>query len=194
MASSIVGLIDAIVALPDGVTATAASMSAYGPAMSGYFEAGLLRLDELGRLQVYISVSAHDDDALEELESLGVAVERVDDSGALIQARVPLPTIGRVAGLGYVSGITPPKYGQVDVGSRLTEGDALLEFDNLRSTLGVDGSGVTVGVLSDGIFGLTDAIGSGDLPATMLVRDSAGVLVSTTGGIVATSFRADGDL
>ena len=63
-----------------------------------------------------------------------------------------------------------------------------------RADLGVSGSGVTVGVISNGIFGLADAISSGDIPATTLTRDGGGKLVATTGGINATSFRADGDL
>ena len=90
--------------------------------------------------------------------------------------------------------ITLPKYGRVNVGSRLTEGDALLDFDDVRSNLGVSGSGVTVGVISDGIFGLADAIASGNLAATSFNRDGGGTLVSTSGGVIATSFRADGDL
>lgn len=70
----------------------------------------------------------------------------------------------------------------------------MLDFDDLRSQLAVTGAGVTVGVISDGIFGLADAIASGDLPATTLTRDGANKLVSTTGGIISTSLRADGDL
>ena len=57
----------------------------------------------------------------------------------------------------------------------------------------MDGAGVTVGVLSDGIAGLADAIAAGDLPATAFNRVS-GKLVSTDGGVIATSFRGDGDL
>ena len=72
--------------------------------------------------------------------------------------------------------------------------DALLGFDAVRSTYGVSGVGVTIGVISDGIFGLGDAVTSGDLPATTLNRDGGGTLVSTSGGVIAISFRADGDL
>ena len=89
---------------------------------------------------------------------------------------------------------TLPDYGHVNFGSKLTEGDALLGLDDLRASLGVSGSGITLGVISDGILGLAGAIVSGDLPATNLNRDGGGKLVSTTGGIIATSFRADGDL
>jgi len=155
---------------------------------------GLIRLDSAGRVQVYIRVSSSDEGIVGELESLGIVVELYDVEENLIQARIPIGALPQVAELEYVSVVTPPDYGYVNVGSSLTEGDVLLGFDDLRATLGVDGSGVTVGVISDGIFGLADAIASGDLPATTLIRDTNSKLTQTTGGIIATSFRADGDL
>ena len=164
------------------------------PPMDAYVISGLVQLDDLGRLQAYISVSATDVDVASALKSLGVIIERQDDSGGLFQVQVPIKNLPQVAELDFVVSITLPKYGRVNVGSRLTEGDALLDFDDVRSSLGVDGSGVTVGVISDGIFGLADAIASGDLPSTSLSRDGGGKLVSTSGGVIATSFRADDDL
>ena len=144
-------------------------------------------------MQAYIRVSATDADIPGALSSLGVIIERQDDSGSLFQVRVPVKSLPQVAAFDFVVSVTLPKYGRVNVGSKLTEGDALLDFDDVRSSLDVSGSGVTVGVISDGIFGLADAIASGDLPATSFNRDG-GKLVSTTGGVIGTSFRADDDL
>ncbi|MCH8109505.1 MAG: hypothetical protein IIB15_05190, partial [Chloroflexi bacterium] len=155
---------------------------------------GLIRLDSAGRVQVYIRVSSSDEGIVGELESLGIVIELYAVEENLIQARIPIGALPQVAELEYVSAVTPPDYGYVNVGSKMTEGDALLGFDDLRAALGVDGSGVTVGVISDGIFGLADAIASGDLPATTLIRDTNSKLTQTTGGIIATSFRADSDL
>ena len=112
----------------------------------------------------------------------------------MIQARVAVKAIPRIAALESVAYIAPPRYGRVDVGSRLTQGDTLLGFDDLRSAAGVNGSGVTVGVISDGIGGLASAIAAGDLPASTLTRDVTGKLIAVTGGVIATYFRADGDL
>ena len=191
--SSIAQLVEASKSVPQGVPLTAATLYTAKPPMDGYLMSGLLNLDDLGRAQVYIRVSAVGDDILAGLESLGVIVERQSGSGSLIQARVPVKNLSQVADLEYVAAVTLPNYGHVNVGSKLTEGDALLDFNDLRATLGVNGSGVTVGVISDGIFGLADAVASGDLTATTLNR-VGGKLVSTTGGVIATSFRADGDL
>ena len=107
IASSIVQLMNAGENLTAGVSATADSISRSNPGMEGYFKADMLRLDPLGRLQVYIAVSATDADILGELESFGVVVERLDESGSMVQAVVPLRALSQVAGLEYVSAITP---------------------------------------------------------------------------------------
>ena len=191
LASSIVQLVQAA---QDVFPVTAANISRVQPNAGALLDSGLLNLDDLGRLQVYIHVSANYEHTMSEMESMGVVMERQDDSGTLVQARVHLKDLPGLAGLEYVTAVTPPKYGRVNLGSKLTEGDGLLGFGSLRTTYGLDGTGVTVGVISDGIFGLADAIASGDLPATTFIRDGNGKLVSTSGGVIATSFRADGDL
>jgi len=81
----------------------------------------------------------------------------------------------------------------VDVGSRTSEGDVLLQALRTRHDYGVDGTGVRVGVISDGIFGVGNAAALGDLPPTTLVREG-NRLVGTTGGVTSVSFRADRDL
>ena len=193
-ASTIAQLVEASQRIPKGVPVTNTAISDAEPSIEAYLTSGLLRLDDQGRVQVYIRVSASGGDVSSELESLGVIVERRDESGTLIQARVPVKSLPQIAELENVIAVTAPNYGRVNVGSALTEGDALLDFDDLRASKGIDGSGVTLGVVSDGIFGLEDAMSLGDLPATALNRDGTGTLVSTSGGVIATSFRSDGDL
>ncbi len=194
MASAIERLVEAAEALPESAAVTANALSRARPAVGALLESGLLRLDQRGRVQVYLRLADASQDALQELRSLGVAVEQQDDTGTLLQVRANPRALRRVAGLDSVKAITPPRYGRVNAGSALTEGDALLGFDELRARLGVDGAGVTVGVISDGIAGLEDAIAAGDLPPATLNRDATGKLVSTSGGVIATSFSSDGDL
>src|SRR2546430_1743572 len=68
-------------------------------------------------------------------------------------------------------------------------------------------TGLRVGVISDGLKGVfatgcTTAcagvdggpISTGDLPTATGVRNASGVLTSSTGGIIARSFQANGDL
>ena len=193
LSSSIALLPQAAEAVPDGTDVTEASLSAADSGISAYIDTGLVRLEGEGRVQVYIRVSRAGADVLAGLESMGTAIERLDESGPLVQATVPTLRLSQLADLEYVTVISTPDYGHVNAGAALTQGDAILGFDDLRATLGVTGAGVTVGVISDGIFGLTTALASGDLPPTTLNR-VGGRLVSTTGGLIATSFRADGDL
>jgi len=193
LSSTIALLLRAAEAVPDATGVTEASLSAADSGISAYIDTGLLRLDGEGRVQVYIRVSRAGPDVLGGLESLGAAIERLDESGTLVQATVPILRLSQLAELEHVTVITAPNYGHANAGAALTQGDAILGFDDLRATLGVTGAGVTVGVISDGIFGLATALGSGDLPPTSLNR-VGGRLVSTTGGLIATSLRADGDL
>ena len=157
-----------------------------------YISSGIVRVTGTG-VQTYIHVATLDDALRAALESLGVIIERESEDGTTVQAHVPLGVLPKVADLAGVLSVTPPVYGFSSVGSALTAGDAILGFDALRAAQGVDGSGVTVGVISDGIAGLSTAVGSGDLPATSETRVS-GKLTATSGGVIATSFRADGDL
>ena len=180
--------------VPQAYGEAAAAGSAPQPYVEAHLDAGLMQMDPEARLQVYIHLSAVDDSNVAVLQSLGVVVEVLHEPRGLVQAVGPVGSLTAIAGLDFVTAVTLPRYGNLDVGSKLTEGDALLGFDALRSAFGVDGSGVTVGVISDGIAGLSSAVGSGDLPATTLSRNGGGVLVSTSGGVIATSFRADGDL
>ncbi|MCB1717951.1 MAG: S8 family serine peptidase, partial [Candidatus Competibacteraceae bacterium] len=64
-------------------------------------------------------------------------------------------------------------------GSVNSAGDSILGAAQLRASIGVSGSGQTVGVLSDGVDHLSNAQASGDLPA------SVGVLSNTLGCLAA---------
>ena len=192
--TSVAMVAEAVAHVPPSAPVTTNALASYSPSTLAYFDTGLLRLDEAGRLQVYIRVSELTQEVRDALAAVGVVLEQEDAERRIIQASVPLQGLEMLASLEYVTAVTAPKYGHVNVGSKLTQGDTLLGFDSVRANYGVNGSGVTVGVISDGILGLESAIASGDLPVTTLNRDGGGGLISTTGGVIATSFRADGDL
>ena len=165
-----------------------------------------LRIDPNGGVQVYILVTDVSDEVTEALEASGVRIEIPDPAGRRIQARVPAARLLRIAELPFVTFVRPPNYAVHRAGAFTTEGDDILRADQVRDTLGVDGSGVRVGVISDGIKGIfgtgctscTGASGgpisTGDLPDSTATRTAAGVLNSSSGGITARSFQADSDL
>ena len=143
-------------------------------------------------VQVYVQWAGGARD-LAALRRAGAIVETEDIQRSITQVLVPISALDQVEALPAVSRVRLPEYPVHAVGSQMTAGDALLRFSNLRSVANVDGTGVKIGVISDGILGLQTAIGLGDLPASSETRTS-GVLTATSGGVIAQSFRGDGNL
>ncbi len=191
--SAIESVIDAEVPAVPGDGITNGVGSDYDNA-SAWFAAGLLRETQPGWLQVYIHVDGEITAGLRTaLTNLGVDIEMESGEQGIVQASVPYGVLQALSAVDGVRVVTEPSYGVFNAGTSLTEGDAIMNFDDLRAAQGVDGTGVTVGVISDGIAGLQTAVASGDLPATSETR-SSGVLTATSGGVIAQSFRSDGNL
>ncbi len=150
-------LSSALVALAD---ATTAGVSNHVTAAS---TAGALRLTPDGEVQVYIAVNDVAD--IDGLATLGARVERMSEELGIVQAWVPVDALRDLSGLPVVQNVRLPDYPHLNAGSIQTEGDAVLKSDELRTALGVDGTGVTIGVISDGVSGLATSQGLGDLPA-----------------------------
>src|SRR5262249_16828983 len=60
------------------------------------------------------------------------------------------------------------------VGAQLTAGDSILRADQARTTFGLTGAGVKVGVMSDGVDHLANVVATGDLPAGVQVLKNPG--------------------
>src|SRR5437667_992427 len=167
---------------------------------------GLVRIDELLRVQVYIRAEPITQGVLDLILSYGGKVDRQDTG--VIQAWIPINALVPLAALPEVRYIQPPDYGHPNVGSVTTEGDTILSIAAVRSQYGLTGQGVRVGVISSGIKGLAASIALGDLPPTTFRCQSVSLtitltsdgclvgekLIETSGGVTARSFRADSDL
>ncbi|MHB8524949.1 MAG: S8/S53 family peptidase, partial [Candidatus Acidiferrales bacterium] len=164
--------------------------------------------------QVYIEVSAINVQNLGELRSFGVTVQIIGEpkpdktkgevltNVPTVQGLLPVTMISQVSALPFVRYIRLPDYGFTNTGSVESQGDAILQATAARSQFGVDGTGIRVGIISDGIGGVFAAgctscgpsavtpspINSGDLPTATGTRNSSGVLTSVSGGITAQSF------
>jgi hypothetical protein len=126
---------------------------------------GALSVDRGGEVQVYVEVDGDLGPVTDALKADGYAVENTNSDARIVQARVPSARLDAVASMPGVRLVREPDYGYVATGSSLTQGDAILNGPALRSAFGVDGTGVRVGVISDGLEGLAAAQASGDLPA-----------------------------
>lgn len=123
----------------------------------------MVRVDGRGLVQVYVETSALGAAERGSLNGLEARIELVNEELGIAQLRVPLHRIEAAAGLPFVERVTRPHYGRLRAGSVMTEGDTILQADQLRG-LGVDGSGVKVGVISAGALSIADSQASGDLP------------------------------
>ncbi|HVO01974.1 MAG TPA: S8 family serine peptidase, partial [Candidatus Cybelea sp.] len=124
---------------------------------------------------VTIDATAKDGDGaalLTELETLGLTAG--SSFGAMASGFLPVAEIAALAGLADLR-FAQESLAAGDVGKVTSQGDAAMLSDIARTTFGVDGTGVPVGVLSDSFNakgGLTGNQASGDLPAnTTILKD-----------------------
>ena len=137
-----------------------------------------LRIDTNNEVQVYILMSSVTDDTVKQLTDAGVTIEIRDEARRRVQAHLPVSRLNAVAELAVVDAIRLPTYARRRAGNVTTEGDAILGSVAVRQQLALDGTGVRVGVISDGLKGVfatgctTQCLGvdggpiaTGDLPA-----------------------------
>ncbi|HKV99496.1 MAG TPA: choice-of-anchor D domain-containing protein [Vicinamibacterales bacterium] len=165
-----------------------------------------LRMDAASNVQVTVLLSAVTDDTIRDLTTAGAVIEIADAAQRRVQASVPASRLSAVAALPSVTFVQLPHYAVRRIGSVTSEGDSIMAADVARQQFGVDGTGVRVGVLSDGLKGMFAAgcttcggapngpIALGDLPNSTGTRTSTGTLTASTGGVNGQSFQANHDL
>ena len=84
-----------------------------------------------------------------------------------------LDTVAAVEGVRLIREVIPPV---VNIGSVTTQGDTVLNTANVRSLYGYSGTGMKIGVISDGVDHLSESVATGDLPSNVRV------LSNTIGG------------
>ncbi len=153
-------------------------------------DVGALQRDGRGRLIVDVTLSESSEAAVESLAGVGAELIATDDGPVLATVAVPIDAVRDLANLpsvAYVAEVpaplrfahpaSNPSVGPVPAAptdpaceSRTTsEGDTHLRAAALRSASGADGSGVTVGVVSDSYDNLGGAgtdIAEGELPGS----------------------------
>jgi hypothetical protein len=130
----------------------------------------LVRVSPSGEMQVQVKLKEYRPEYVSQLKALGLRVEIELADFTLVQGWASRATIEAMASLDFVRLITPPGYpSREGVGSRNTQGDALLKADQARNAFGVSGAGVKVGVISDGVDHLTNAVNTGNVGAGVQV-------------------------
>jgi hypothetical protein len=128
------------------------------------------RVDDAGRVQVYVTVTDTNPATLAALQQHDLDVEIVNDGFALVQGWVPVDQLEALAAEAVVRKVAPPSYGVTRTGSVNSQGDAIHRCSQVRPPSGaLTGAGSKVGVISDGVSGLAASQGTGDLPVSVQV-------------------------
>lgn len=137
------------------------------------------RWNAAGAVQVYLHYASGDAGPdIAALQSLGATDIVQSRDLSVVQAWVPaaqLKAASNIAGVGRVGlpryaihkqiSPTGPRY---STGSVTTQGDQILGATQFRSSTGITGQGITVGVISDGDDHIAASQKSGDLPANIV--------------------------
>ena len=104
-------------------------------------------------------------------ELRGLGMRDIAVYGRMVSGRLPIAALAAAAGLPHLR-LARPAYAATRAGLVTSQGDAAMLADSARTSFGVDGTGVTVGTLSDSYDCLNGAaadVASGDLPGSVVV-------------------------
>jgi len=124
--------------------------------------------DDLVYVYVYLKPPA----ATETIEPYVWEVRDRDEENHLAVAWVAVQNLESLASLEEVRTIRTVMPPLVRTGSVTTEGDAIHRTSDVRATYSQSGSGMKVGIISDGVDHWTSARNSGDLPADLTVLNN----------------------
>ena len=105
---------------------------------------------------------------LARIRTLGGTVINSVPKYRAIRAQLPLGSVARLASLNAVQSIRPADEA-VTRKDDTSEGDVAHRANSARTAHGVDGTGIGIGVISNGVRTLADRQASGDLPARVTV-------------------------
>jgi hypothetical protein len=100
----------------------------------------------------YVGVEAYANDAVSLRASLtAFGATGITSQGPLVSAQIPVSALGQLAALDSLKFAAPvlAKTQIASQGGVVSQGDASMRSDDARAASGLDGSGVTVGVMSD---------------------------------------------
>ena len=131
--------------------------------------------------EIYVYIYVNPDFSTKVIDQLNLDIVNRDEQNHVVSARVKLSEIKNVASLlqvRQIRSVIPPvvRTGLVD-----TEGDSIHRSDVVRNLFSQDGSGIKVGVISDGVDGFSSSQSSEDLPPEVIV------LSDTQGGAEGTA-------
>jgi len=145
----------------DPVSGRAASSAEYSVSPAGSGENAIeSSFSSAGRVYVYVYLEPSADSSI--LEEYCELVER-DEENHLAVAWIPLESLESLASLPEVRSIQTVLPPFVRQGGTVSEGDVILKSSSIRESYGVNGTGIRIGIISDGVDSLEDAQATGDI-------------------------------
>ncbi|HSD27217.1 MAG TPA: hypothetical protein VLL75_07930, partial [Vicinamibacteria bacterium] len=139
------------------------------------------RVDANGMAVVHIRGQVTDR-LVQTIAGLGGKVAASLPAYGAVRAVVPIRQVEAIAELPEVRSIRPPEGFLVNAGSQLSQGDAAHTASLARGNYSLDGTGVKIGVLSDGVDSRAARQTSGDLPPTCTVTPGPGACLTVLTG------------
>ncbi|AKB18126.1 MULTISPECIES: PGF-pre-PGF domain-containing protein [unclassified Methanosarcina] len=96
-------------------------------------------------------------------------VEDRDKENHIVVAWVPLESLETLAALSEVKNIQTVLPPFVRQGNTVSKGDSILNASSLRGLYGINGTGIKIGIISDGVDSLKDAQATGDISSDVHV-------------------------
>jgi hypothetical protein len=129
-------------------------------ARAGVDRKGMVIVDIQGRVS---------DALLATIARIGGGIVSSQPAFDAVRAQVPVHDVDAIAALPEVRRVAPAEGFVVNTGSATSQGDVAHAAATVRSTYSVNGTGVKIGVLSDGVDSLAARQATGDLPAGLTV-------------------------
>ncbi|GEM_PF-1742777 len=148
----------------------AAALSPGQEARFSAFSTSMLKIDDAGNIEIKLNVSAAGREQLKQLEASGMKIIRTLPEYGIVEGSAPYGQVESIAALDFVRQVSTPGYPVYNTGSINSEGDAVTRAAEARAGFGVNGSGIKVGVMSDGVTHLANSVASGDLPSSPAVN------------------------
>lgn len=118
---------------------------------------------------VYVYVQLAEGADFDILNPFVIEIKNTDSENMLAACWVALDSLNALASLAGVKSVRTVRAPVVKTGSVNSEGDSVLRANLARAANGVNGKGVKIGVISDGVDHRASAIASGNLPANLTV-------------------------
>lgn len=150
-----------------GMAAAIAELRSGDPAadLSALCTPGRCLVNEDGEIKIIVRFESNQQDILSDFTAAGFRAGAFHQSTGGTSGWVSyadLDALAEVTGVKDISFATPPIGNDDPV---VSDGDGILKAADLRNLLGVDGSGVTVGVISNGVYGWQSVKADEELPA-----------------------------